>query len=137
VTLPGYYFPSSGAELELSRLKFYFERAAKTRTPEVADVWNGRSEELTTLCGLAFGDLCVGSNPTPNQCFELVNGKVRLLDTTFEVLMSKIDGTRSPGSPYSNAGYPTNADIPIGMLRAAVEERLTLCTSLLIRISAI
>lgn len=89
-------------------------------------MWNGRSEELTTLCGLAFGDLCVGSNPTPNQCFELVNGKVRLLDTTFEVLMSKIDGTRSPGSPYSNAGYPTNADIPIGMLRAAVEERLTL-----------
>jgi hypothetical protein len=47
-------------------------------------------------------------------------------DEVWAMLYSKIEMDKSPGSPFVNAGFRTNGDIPQEMLRRCVEERLTL-----------
>lgn len=68
--------------------------------------------------------LCHGVQATRDDLVTLGASRIRIDDAAWKVLFNILDKTKSPGSPYVNAGICTIGSFPEELLRNCVEERL-------------
>jgi len=117
-------YAPTGGDVELERLNFYFNRALQTPEPfEGKQLFRNYQKMVDRSLDHVYRNCPIRND---NMYFYKSSRYMGwgIKKAIWHKLYTKLDASKDPGCPLSNAGFPTNGSIPESLLKQLVVDRL-------------